>query len=212
MNLTYFDLLNHKRQYVEYIDLPTLCDWVKLQYAALRGAFVNTQMEGEGYDFFHLGCYIEKSDSTARLLNMKYYVLALPDALAQKEQKTQPVDEYQWAVILRAVSSWRLFHRYYGSQYVPSKVGHFLILNHYCPWSLLHCSKKIESHLNNLGQIHGDKASLKRLSDNQLDLLNATSIEQIIISGLHEFLGDYITRVIELDQQINDIYFLSHAQ
>ena len=92
--------------------LPQLCDWTKRQGALLRGATEGTHLQNDGYDFLNLGYYLERGDNTARLLDVKYYVL-----LPTTDMVGGSIDTYQWTTLLRALSAYRAFHWTYGGEY-----------------------------------------------------------------------------------------------
>ena len=66
-------------------------------------------LRNDGYDFLNLGYYLERADNTARLLDVKYYVL-----LPRADFVGSGLDNYQWTTLLRALSAHRAFHWAYG--------------------------------------------------------------------------------------------------
>ena len=115
--------------------------WVKQNCALFRGVADSTLLRNDSYDFIRLGSYIERADSTARLLDVKYYALLKPeDAVAGG------VDTYQWTVILRATSSLRSYNWAYGGGFDPTNIAHFLILNPHSPRSLRYSLEKTSEH------------------------------------------------------------------
>ncbi|TIX20558.1 MAG: hypothetical protein E5V34_15160, partial [Mesorhizobium sp.] len=56
-------------------DLPSVHDAIKRETALIRGAFYGTMLRNEIFDFSQLGTYVERADNTARILDVKYYVL-----------------------------------------------------------------------------------------------------------------------------------------
>ena len=120
--------------------------------ALFRGATEGTHLQNDGYDFLNLGYYLERGDNTARLLDVKYYVL-----LPTTDMVGGSIDTYQWTTLLRALSAYRAFHWTYGGEYSPRKIAHFLILNRACPRSLLHCQDKAGEHLDRLARAYGTR-------------------------------------------------------
>ena len=116
------------------------------------GATEGTHLQNDGYDFLNLGYYLERGDNTARLLDVKYYVL-----LPTTDMVGGSIDTYQWTTLLRALSAYRAFHWSYGGEYSPRKIAHFLILNRACPRSLLHCLEKVGEHLGRLAHAYGSR-------------------------------------------------------
>ena len=48
----------------------------KKQVNLIRGTILNTQLINDGYDFFDTtGTYFERADFTARIINVKYFIL-----------------------------------------------------------------------------------------------------------------------------------------
>ncbi len=77
-------------------DLPPLLDQIKRETALIRGAFHGTMLRNEIFDFAGLGTFIERADNTARILDVKYYVL-----LPAVSYVGTTLDNYQWESILR---------------------------------------------------------------------------------------------------------------
>ena len=165
LNVAYLELKEIERRPRSASPLPELCDWTKRQSALLRGTTETTHLQNDGYDFLNIGSYLERGDNTARLLDVKYYVL-----LPTTDMVGGGVDTYQWTTLLRALSAFRSFHWTYGSEYSPRKIAHFLILNKACPRSLLHCQDKIGFHLERLarGYGHSVKAHARQRGEQKL--------------------------------------------
>ena len=116
LNGAYLELREIERRPRSDALLPQLCDWTKRQGALLRGATEGTHLQNDGYDFLNLGYYLERGDNTARLLDVKYYVL-----LPTTDMVGGSIDTYQWTTLLRALSAYRAFHWAYGGEYSPAQ-------------------------------------------------------------------------------------------
>ncbi|MHA3978070.1 alpha-E domain-containing protein [Halovulum sp. GXIMD14794] len=201
LNRAYLEFLDIERQPRSELSLPQICDWTKRSAALVRGAHENTQLENEGYRFFNLGHAIERGDNTARLLDVKYYVL-----LPTIDMVGGGVDNYQWTTLLRALSAHRAYHWAYGGDYAPSKIAHFLILNLACPRSLVYCVNSAETHLTELCRMGGGRSRANENAARLLGELAEARIEDVIDEGLHEFLGRFIMQNAALGQSIADSY------
>jgi uncharacterized alpha-E superfamily protein len=113
----------------------------------VRGAIDATLLRNDGWDFLNLGYYLERADNTARLLDVKYYVL-----LPRGDFVGSGLDNYQWTTLLRAMSAHRAFHWAYGGEVTAAKIAHFLILNPQCPRSLITCVGGLTNHLDRLAK------------------------------------------------------------
>ncbi|MGA7116495.1 MAG: alpha-E domain-containing protein, partial [Hyphomicrobium sp.] len=114
--------------------LPALLDWIKERSATYRGALLNTILRNDTFYFSQLGTFLERADNTARILDVKYFVL-----LPSYEMIGSSVDNLQWASILRSVSAHRSYRWVYRQAYKPWNIADYLILNGEMPRSLRAC-------------------------------------------------------------------------
>jgi uncharacterized alpha-E superfamily protein len=183
------------------LDLSRLTEWTMRHSALLRGSIEGTQLRSDGYDFLNIGYFLERADSTARLLDVKYYVL-----LPRVDFVGSGLDNYQWMTLLRAMSSHRAFHWAYGGEVTAQKIAHFLILNPNCPRSLLTCASELLFHMDRLGR-HYDRASSARTEARSLlSLLAEATTDEIFEEGLHEFLTAFIGQIASLSGRIHESY------
>lgn len=181
--------------------LPELCDWTKRQSSVLRGAFSTTQLRSDGYDFFNLGYYIERADNTARLLDVKYYVL-----LPTLDMVGGEIDRFQWLTLLRALSAHRAFHWAYGGDLDPEQIAHFLILNAANPRALLFCVEQIDRHLKHLTLSNGPRTAADDFATDLFADLSVAQIKDIMQHGMHEFLTRFVGRTAVLHRKIGESY------
>jgi uncharacterized alpha-E superfamily protein len=168
LNSSWMEFNAIKPQELSSDGLPELLDWIKERSAAYRGALVNTILRNDTYQFSQLGAFVERADNTARILDVKYYVL-----LPRPEMIGSGVDNVQWAAILRSVSAHRSYRWVYRDSYRPWNVADYLILNPLMPRSLRFCFGQITAALNELSVQYGEpqpslaaksaKATLERL-------------------------------------------------
>ncbi|MBC7675526.1 MAG: alpha-E domain-containing protein, partial [Rhodoferax sp.] len=134
LNTAFQELREIERTPRSELELSRLTDWTMRHAAMVRGSIDATLLRNDGYNFLNLGYYLERGDATARLMDVKYYVL-----LPRVEFVGSGLDNYQWTTLLRALSSHRAFHWAYGGEVTAGKIAHFLILNPQCPRALITC-------------------------------------------------------------------------
>lgn len=187
LNTAYQELRALERKPRSELPLSQLTDWTLRHCAQLRGAIDATLLRNDGYDFLHLGYFLERADNTARLLDVKYFVL-----LPRIEFVGSGLDNYQWTTLLRALSAHRAFHWAYGGEVTAGKIAHFLILNPQCPRSLIACTQALNVHLDRLARGYRHSSEVQSRARALLGELAEMSVDDVFDEGLHEFL----TRII----------------
>ena len=182
-------------------DLPPLLDQIKRETALIRGAFHGTMLRNEIFDFAGLGTFIERADNTARILDVKYYVL-----LPAISYVGTTLDNYQWESILRSVSAHRSYRWVYDGDYRPAHVADYLIQNRRMPRSLNYCYRSINEHLEFLSKDYDCRATCHETGEKIFSTLQDQDISAIFDVGLHEFLTDFIKCNNRLGNEIAETY------
>ena len=178
-----------------------LIDWTIRQTSLVRGAIDGTQLRNDGFDFLNLGAWLERAEATARLLDVKYFVL-----LPQVDYVGSGLDNYQWRTILRAMSAHRAFNWAYGGELTPAKIADFLILNPKSPRSLITCVEEICWHLDRLARGYGRTTDAQSEARSFVARLSEVGVEDIFDVGLHAFLTDVVRDANRLSAKISEVY------
>src|SRR3546814_2137898 len=99
-------------------DLPDVLAAIRQQSGLVRGAFGGTMLRNDGYNFSRIGTFLERADNTARILDVKYYLL-----LPSVAHIGTSIDNVQWETILRSVSAHRAYHWLYGAEISALKIA-----------------------------------------------------------------------------------------
>jgi uncharacterized alpha-E superfamily protein len=200
-NECWLDLKTMLARRVKPADLPEAIDAIKQKTALIRGAFHGTMLRNEIFNFSRIGTFIERADNTARILDVKYYVL-----LPAVSQVGSSIDNVQWESILRSVSAHRSYGWVYEAEYKPSNIADFLILNGRMPRSLAYCYDKIVSNLGYLAREYGEAHAAHATAEETLSSLRNHSIKDVMDQGLHEYIENFISHNNRLGQEISDGY------
>jgi uncharacterized alpha-E superfamily protein len=184
--------------------LPELLDWVRSRSALYRGAMLNTILRNDTFYFSQVGTFIERADSTARILDVKYYHL-----LPSSEMVGGGKDNYQWAALLRSVSAHRSYRWVFKDHYRPLKIADYMILNRQMPRSLRSCYDELTLALRDLAVFYGTRHDCQTTAESTRDLLLEADMQKIFQSGLHEFIQDFIARNSKLGSEISAAYHFS---
>ena len=171
---------------VDPAQLPMLLGMIRQQCAQVRGAMHGTMLRNDIYNFIRIGTFLERADTTARILDVKYYVL-----LPEVSLVGSSLDNVQWETILRAASAERAFGWLHGGESNPADIAAFLILDKRLPRSLAFCYQKLSDNLRWLEE-PGRPSPTLALSTAVLARLRETTIQTVFDTGLHDFIGAFI--------------------
>lgn len=182
-------------------DLPAVLGEIRRQSALVRGAMHGTMLRHDSYDFSRLGTFLERADNTARILDVKYYVL-LPSTASVGGS----LDNVQWETILRSVSAHRSFQWLNGGEISAPLIADFLLLDRRLPRSLAYCYAEIQTNLNYLEREYGERLTCHDKAAGIADRLKSGTIEEVFSVGLHEFLESFVRDNAALGKQIETDY------
>lgn len=205
LNMAYQDLRRLERTPRDRLQSTSLADVTTSHTSTVRGAINATQLRNDGWHFMNLGYGLERADATARMLDVKYYVL-----LPRIEFVGSGLDTYQWQVILRALSAHRAYHWAYGGDITAARVADFLILNGESPRSLLTALYESVWNLEGLAKRYGDgvPTTARDKAREVLARLQAHDIDMIFDEGLHEFLTWFIGEIGAVSSLVHEDYLL----
>lgn len=201
LNTAFQELRQLERAERSAVETSQLTEWTMRHAAQVRGAIDTTLLRNDGYDFLGLGYRLERADNTARLIDVKYYVL-----LPRADYVGTGLDSYQWTTLLRALSAHRAFHWAYGGEITPAKVADFLILNPQCPRSLLTSIAGAAEHLDHLAKAYGRVTPAQEAADTVRDEVAGLTVDQIFDEGMHDFLTRFIGRIDRIGAVVQGAY------
>jgi uncharacterized alpha-E superfamily protein len=174
---------------------------IRRESTLARGATHGTMMRNETYSFARSGTFLERADNTARILDVKYYLL-----LPSLSYVGTALDTGQWDNILRSLSGERAYRWLNAGRMDARSMAEFLILDDRFPRSLSFCYATMRENLTALARLHGDERRCHE-SMRRADLsLAGRTIENIFDQGLHEFLIDFIAHNHHIAQAISEDY------
>ena len=173
-----------------------LVEGIKAETRGFEGA-VHRMMKNEATWFIQLGAAIERADNTARLIDVKYHLL-----LPEGEKVGGVVDRDQWTTILQTVSAVTAYRWLYNEGLRPSLVIELLLARGEVPRSLAACVAESVEMLNLLGKRAGLQGEADRMARTRLARMQKTRADEVIVSGLHEYLTAFIRENAMLDAAI----------
>jgi uncharacterized alpha-E superfamily protein len=162
-----------------------------------------TLTHNEAWHFIQVGRMLERADKTSRNLDVKYFLL-----LRSAADVGTPFDEIQWAAVLRATSAFEMYRKKHG-RISPSGIVEFLLLDDEFPRAVRHCLNRARESLQSVsGTPPGSPGNLgERVLGQLCAELTYTSVEEVIQSGLHEYLDGLQTRLNRVGEAMHRTFF-----
>lgn len=154
-----------------------------------------TLTHGEGWNFLQVGKYLERADSTSRIVDLKYHIL-----LPLGEEVGGNVDIVQWQAVLKSCSAYEAYLKLHTGSIAPWTVAEFVLLHDGFPRSIRFCADQLDAALHRISGC--DRAHFtsdaERLSGRLCSDLNYTTISDIFNTGLHQYLDRIQGRLLEI--------------
>ena len=174
-----------------------LVDVLKANSRGFEGGLVR-MLRHESFWFMRLGSAIERGDNTARLLDVKYYLL-----LPKTQKVGGALDRDQWTAILETVSARNAYRLLYQEALKPWLVADMLVFRNELPRSIVGSASEVVDLLAEIGGRTGRQGEADRLARLRHSRLLDGEINEVFSSGLHQFLRASIAENAEIDRAIS---------
>ena len=180
-------------------------EWVKHRSHLSRGVTLGTMLQDEAFHFLRLGTFIERADNTARLLDVKFHAIERDYHGSARNgasgKAATPFDFYHWSALLRSVSAFEVYRKVYRDVITPERVAELLMLRSDMPRSLLASMLEVVANLESVA--NAQSRETQRKAGRLLADLRYARIDEILATGLHAYLTQFLDRVHDLGQGIS---------
>ncbi|MDX1951605.1 MAG: alpha-E domain-containing protein [Verrucomicrobiota bacterium] len=188
------------------LDLNQLQDFyseVKLSSHLFIGVQDSTMTHGEAWHFSRFGRELERADKTSRILDVKYFIL-----LRSVQDVGTAWDDVQWAAVLRSTSAFEMYRKDRG-RITPRGVVDYLLLNRLFPRAIHSCLITARESLHAISgtAIGMFKNVPEKLLGQLCSELSYASVDDVIASGLHEYLDQLQIKINHLGTGIHETFF-----
>lgn len=167
----------------------------------VHGAMDGTILRDEGRHFARAGTYIERAESTARILDMKYYLL-----LPSLSYVGSSLDTGQWEQVLRSVAGVSSYSWINRGNIDAQSIVEFLVLDQRFPRSLAFCRNAQRTHLQRLAELHDREGKCSALLAAKESDISGLTVDAIFDVGLHEFLTEFMAHNSAIGEAITEDY------
>ncbi|XHR29640.1 MAG: alpha-E domain-containing protein [Chthoniobacteraceae bacterium] len=166
-----------------------------------------TMTHGEAWHFLNMGRMMERADKTSRILDVKYFIL-----LPSTEQVGTPVDEIQWAAVLRSASAFEMYRKQ-TARISPTDIVDFLLFNLDFPRAVRYSLSGARQSLHAISgtPLGQSRTSPERLLGQLCSELAYQSVDEVVNNGLHEFIDQLQTKLNQVGSGIHETFFVRRA-
>ncbi|CRI63991.1 conserved hypothetical protein [Thiocapsa sp. KS1] len=164
----------------------------------VNGLLSGTMLHDQGYDFLHLGRFLERADMTTRIIDVRSANL-LPDETTE----LRPFETIQWVSVLKSMTAYQAYRRSEQIRVLRGPVLRFLFQNGTFPRSVVHCIEALRTSLSKLPRNESALRVAGRLKRN----LEGTEPRRLNQQQLHDFIDDLQVGIGDLHQEIARIWF-----
>lgn len=166
-----------------------------------NGLIENSMSRGQGWHFARMGKMLERADKTARLLDVKYFLL-----LPNTEYVDSPYDAVEWGAVLKSVNAFEMYRKqFHRVDY--HNVAQFLIFEPFFPRAMIFCALAAARSLAKIvGMLEIDVPATAEMTK-LCTMLQNTEIDTVLKNGLHEFIDVFQFNLNVVDQTIYDSFF-----
>jgi uncharacterized alpha-E superfamily protein len=174
---------------------------IKMASHLFAGLLDTTMSHGEGWQFARIGGLLERADKTARILDVKYFML-----LPSMDYFNTPYDAIQWGALLKSVSGVEVYRKRF--QHINyHDIIDFLVFDKTFPRSIAYCIYTARKLLEAITQeLPAQPTAQMKLAELD-DYLSDSNVDQVKQMGTHEFIDVFQSKVNTIGQEIHQNFF-----
>ncbi|MFY1961587.1 alpha-E domain-containing protein [Achromobacter xylosoxidans] len=217
-NTTWLELLKHLHTGLLERNPGEFFEWVKFRSHLARGVTIGTMLEDEALYFLRIGMHLERADNTARMLDVKFHERdgdGNGNGTPQQQQGGRgeghasgalQSEFYRWSALLSSVSGLEIYRKVYRDVITPDRVAELLILHPDMPRSLLATMRAV---VDDLARVSNQRSTeTERHAGMLCAELQFGRVEDILRSGLHQYLEHFLDRINDLGNRISQDFLV----
>ena len=210
-NTTWLELLKHLHTGLLERNPGEFFEWVKFRSHLARGVTIGTMLEDEALYFLRIGMHLERADNTARMLDVKFHERASHAAATESRSEASgnaalQSEFYRWSALLSSVSGLEIYRKVYRDVITPDRVAELLILHPDMPRSLLASMRAVSEDLARVSNQRSTET--QRRAGMLCAELQFGRVEDILDSGLHQYLDHFLDRINDLGNRISQDFLV----
>lgn len=166
----------------------------------IAGIAAGTMSHDAGYEFYRMGCNLERADMTTRIIDVRYQDY---EPNSDRAEAFKPFENILWMSVLKSLTAYQMYRRHRQAAVNRGEVVNFLLTDVAFPRSVRFCVNETADCLRHLPR---STSSLDLLGpvDRLIGECCPASTEQ---HALHEFIDELQIRLGDVHNAIRSSYF-----
>jgi uncharacterized alpha-E superfamily protein len=203
INATYLQLCVAAPQSLDEDNLYDYCTQAKDFSHLFFGMAESTLTHDLGWYFIKAGRHLERADNTLRALRIRY-----KNYRGQKQPVAEGLEAHRGMALLRSLSAYGAFRRYYHTTLEPKLIAEFLLLHGQFPRSVRYNVRRLFEATNDLVKYNPDvEGDAKRLAGWLSSRLEYMPTVEQIIDKEKPSIDDLINALADISTAITKTYF-----
>ena len=209
-NSTWLEFLKLCDEGLPLADPGKFFEWVQMRSHLSRGITIGTMLKDEAFRFIRLGTFLERADSTARMIDVRFHDIESQDAKTGTLDAADPEfavrEFYHWEAVLRSLSGFEAYRKVFRDTISGTRVAELLILNPDMPRSIAACMNEVVANLQKVG--NGNSGETRRRAGKLAATLQYLTIDEILEIGLHDWLTTLLADIDDLGGRIRQDFLV----
>lgn len=164
----------------------------------LGGMLGSVLYRDEAHHFARIGRYLERSDMTTRIIDVRS-----TDLFDEDQIESRTLDSLQWISVLKSMSGYQTYRRHVQIRVGRSAVLNFLLKDMRFPRSVMHSLGAVEESLSELVNSHDSLTAIRKTSR----LVSRINTEKISQEDLHKTIDNIQLGIINIHSAMAKHYF-----
>jgi len=170
------------------------------------GLLAGCMSQNNAYDLIRIGRNLERADMSTRIVDAGLVNL-LPHLSAGGTEVLEPYDNILWMSVLRSLSAYQMYRQHVRDRVNASAVVKFLLQNEEFPRAVARCLKQLEQCLWALPNSENVLSTIVNIQQK----LDEADVDELLKSGLHEYIDELQLEIGTLHTKIAETWFLPVA-
>lgn len=167
------------------------------------GLLAGCMSHNSAYDLIRIGRNLERADMSTRIVDAGLVNL-LPHLSLGGTAVLEPYDNILWMSVLRSLSAYQMYRQHVRDRVNANAVVTFLLQNEDFPRALAHCLQQLEQCLWGMPNSEAILSAIVSIQQK----LDEADLDQLLQSGLHEYIDELQMEIGNLHFKIADTWFL----